>query len=103
MANEAAIDVRGLGYVYSGGRVALDGVTSSDPYSYKKKLGCVPQEIALEERLTARENLRLFGRRAARRRCFRSRAGVHHEQSVPSGETHLRHADLPGLRQRAAR
>jgi ABC-2 type transport system ATP-binding protein len=44
------------------GQVFFDGVDlASDPLGIKKDLGVVPQEIALYEELTARENLRFWG------------------------------------------
>jgi ABC-2 type transport system ATP-binding protein len=44
------------------GQVFFDGVDlASDPLGIKKDLGVVPQEIALYEELTARENLQFWG------------------------------------------
>jgi len=44
------------------GRVLYDGVDlAADPIGVKQDLGVVPQEIALYEELTARENLRFWG------------------------------------------
>jgi ABC-2 type transport system ATP-binding protein len=44
------------------GRVLFDGVDiASDPMRVKAQLGIVPQETALYESLTARENLRFWG------------------------------------------
>jgi len=45
-----------------GGAVAVGGTTSSQAAAYKRQLGYVPQEVSLAQRLTAEENLRLFGR-----------------------------------------
>ncbi len=44
------------------GEVRLDGIARSSSAAYKRKLGYVPQEISLAEKLTARENLMLVGR-----------------------------------------
>lgn len=44
------------------GTVMVDGVKSTNADTYKRRLGFVPQEISLAERLTARENLALIGR-----------------------------------------
>ncbi|MFI0424802.1 ABC transporter ATP-binding protein [Spongiactinospora sp. 9N601] len=45
------------------GKVLIDGKDfAADPIAAKKKIGYVPQEIALYPDLTARENLRYFGR-----------------------------------------
>lgn len=44
------------------GTVAVSGVPISTSGDYKRKIGYVPQEISLSERLTARENLAFFGR-----------------------------------------
>ncbi len=44
------------------GRVLFQGVDfASDPLGIKSKLGVVPQEIALYDELTAKENLRFWG------------------------------------------
>jgi ABC-2 type transport system ATP-binding protein len=44
------------------GRVSFDGVDlAADPIAVKRRLGVVPQEVALYENLTARENLRFWG------------------------------------------
>ena len=44
------------------GRILFDGVDlATDPISAKRSLGVVPQEVALYEELTARENLRFWG------------------------------------------
>jgi ABC-2 type transport system ATP-binding protein len=44
------------------GRVTVGGVDlASDPLEVKRGLGVVPQEVAVYEELTARENLRLWG------------------------------------------
>lgn len=44
------------------GRITLDGIDlASDPLEAKSRLGVVPQETALYEDLTARENLRFWG------------------------------------------
>ena len=53
------------------GRVTIDGIDlARDPLAVKAKLGVVPQEVALYEELSARENLRfwggLYGQRGAR-------------------------------------
>lgn len=45
-----------------GGEVHLNGVSISRSGAYKRRLGYVPQQISLFDRLTARENLTLFGR-----------------------------------------
>lgn len=44
------------------GIVTVSGVPISRSAAYKRKIGYVPQEISLSERLTARENLRYLGR-----------------------------------------
>ena len=45
------------------GSVAVHGLSyRDDPYAIKKEIGIVPQEIALYDRLTGRENLAFFGR-----------------------------------------
>lgn len=44
------------------GSVIVDGIDSNNADTYKRRLGYVPQEISLAERLTARENLNLVGR-----------------------------------------
>ena len=44
------------------GSISLDGASIANPCLYKSKIGYVPQEISLSGKLTARENLRLFGR-----------------------------------------
>ncbi|MBN2562728.1 MAG: ABC transporter ATP-binding protein [Phycisphaerae bacterium] len=44
------------------GEVTVDGSIRSTSPEYKRKLGYVPQEISLSEKLTARENLMLVGR-----------------------------------------
>ncbi len=43
------------------GEVRINGVASNRSAAYKQRLGYVPQEISLAEKLTARENLRLVG------------------------------------------
>ncbi|HWM91899.1 MAG TPA: ABC transporter ATP-binding protein [Thermoanaerobaculia bacterium] len=44
------------------GRITVGGVDlASDPLGVKRELGVVPQEVAVYEDLTARENLRLWG------------------------------------------
>jgi ABC-2 type transport system ATP-binding protein len=44
------------------GRVIFEATDmAADPFSVKQKLGVVPQEVALYEELTARENLRFWG------------------------------------------
>jgi ABC-2 type transport system ATP-binding protein len=44
------------------GRITVGGVDlASDPMGVKRELGVVPQEVAVYEDLTARENLRLWG------------------------------------------
>jgi ABC-2 type transport system ATP-binding protein len=43
------------------GSVSIDGVACCASGAYKRRLGYVPQEISLAEKLTARENLRLIG------------------------------------------
>lgn len=45
-----------------GGEVSVAGTPVSTAAAYKRKLGYVPQEISLAEKLTARENLALIGR-----------------------------------------
>ena len=45
-----------------GGRVSIDGAACCSSAAYKKRLGYVPQDISLADKLTARENLRLIGR-----------------------------------------
>ena len=43
------------------GRIVMDGVNLADsPIEVKRRLGIVPQEVAVYEELTARENLRLW-------------------------------------------
>ncbi len=45
------------------GRVRIGGCdTAAQPRAVRRMIGLVPQEIALYQRLTARENLRYFGR-----------------------------------------
>ncbi|MFH1144984.1 MAG: ABC transporter ATP-binding protein [Candidatus Eisenbacteria bacterium] len=45
-----------------GGTIELDGVAiRSDPIGFKQRIGVVPQETALYEDLTARENLNFWG------------------------------------------
>ena len=44
------------------GDVTLNGTITPDSQEYKRRLGYVPQEISLTEKMTARENLNLFGR-----------------------------------------
>ncbi len=47
----------------SGGDALIDGhAITSDPMRVKQTIGVVPQEIALYENITARENLRFWGR-----------------------------------------
>ncbi len=44
------------------GRVAIDGIDlARDPIAVKARLGVVPQEVALYEELSARENLKFWG------------------------------------------
>jgi ABC-2 type transport system ATP-binding protein len=43
------------------GSISLDGASINNSSLYKRKIGYVPQEISLSDKLTARENLRLFG------------------------------------------
>lgn len=44
------------------GRITFDGVDLvADPIQFKSRLGVVPQEVALYEELSARENLRFWG------------------------------------------
>jgi ABC-2 type transport system ATP-binding protein len=44
------------------GRAAVAGIAlASDPMGYKRRIGLVPQDLALFEDLTARHNLELFG------------------------------------------
>jgi ABC-2 type transport system ATP-binding protein len=44
------------------GRITFEGVDlAADPIGFKRHLGVVPQEVALYEELTARENLRFWG------------------------------------------
>ncbi len=44
------------------GRITFDGVDlAADPILFKSRLGVVPQEVAIYEELTARENLRFWG------------------------------------------
>lgn len=45
-----------------GGRVALDGTELSSSLEFRRKLGYVPQDVSLAEKLTGRENLMLIGR-----------------------------------------
>ncbi len=44
------------------GDVTLNGTITPASREYKRRLGYVPQEISLTEKMTARENLCLFGR-----------------------------------------
>ena len=44
------------------GRVVLCGDATLSPVEQRRRIGYVPQEISLAERMTARENLRLVGR-----------------------------------------
>lgn len=44
------------------GEVTVGGVPVSRSAAYKRKIGYVPQEISLADRLTARENLHFLGR-----------------------------------------
>lgn len=44
------------------GAAAIDGTPCSSSPDYKRKLGYVPQEVSLAEKLTALENLMLVGR-----------------------------------------
>jgi len=48
--------------VPDGGEITINGRRWSAGADYKRRIGYVPQELSLEERLTARENLILFGR-----------------------------------------
>jgi ABC-2 type transport system ATP-binding protein len=44
------------------GRITFDGVDlAADPIRFKRRMGVVPQEVALYEELSARENLRFWG------------------------------------------
>jgi len=43
------------------GSVAIDGTACCTSAAYKRRLGYVPQEVSLADKLTARENLRLIG------------------------------------------
>ena len=45
-----------------GGTISVSGVPISRSAAYKRKIGYVPQEVSLSEKLTARENLRFLGR-----------------------------------------
>ncbi len=60
------------------GTVVVDGVAfSADPQRARRIMGVVPQELALYEELSARENLEFWGRLAGlSRRDARQRAGV---------------------------
>ncbi len=44
------------------GEILINGCAISSSSSYKRKVGYVPQELSLTEKLTARENLMLIGR-----------------------------------------
>ena len=44
------------------GEVSINGTIASSSVEYKRRIGYVPQEISLSQRLTARENLMLVGR-----------------------------------------
>jgi ABC-2 type transport system ATP-binding protein len=44
------------------GSVSINGAACCSSADYKRRLGYVPQEISLAEKLTARENLHLIGR-----------------------------------------
>lgn len=49
----------------TGGEIVIDGIKLDNKnIEYKKKLGLVPQEIALYESLSAEENIMFFGRLA---------------------------------------
>jgi ABC-2 type transport system ATP-binding protein len=64
------------------GDIRVGDVCSRESFAYKRRVGFVPQEISLAERLTARENLRLIGRlydlggRVLRRRVEEALASV---------------------------
>ncbi len=45
------------------GTITLNGTSQSTPVDYKRRIGFIPQEISLAERLSAMENLVFFGRR----------------------------------------
>lgn len=44
------------------GEIAINGTPASRSSAYKRRIGYVPQEISLADKLTARENLTLIGR-----------------------------------------
>ncbi len=44
------------------GTITLNGTSQSTPADYKRRVGFIPQEISLSERLSAIENLAFFGR-----------------------------------------
>ncbi|MFQ5422603.1 MAG: ABC transporter ATP-binding protein [Phycisphaerae bacterium] len=44
------------------GAVTINGIGLSQSAAYKRRIGYVPQEISLSDKLTARENLSLIGR-----------------------------------------
>lgn len=48
---------------YDSGEIRIDGLSVKDqPIEVKKRIGLVPQELALYESLTAAENVRFFGK-----------------------------------------
>ncbi|WP_054942223.1 ABC transporter ATP-binding protein [Paenibacillus ihuae] len=48
---------------YDSGEIRIDGLSVKDqPIEVKKRIGLVPQELALYEALTAAENVRFFGK-----------------------------------------
>ncbi|WP_310830459.1 ABC transporter ATP-binding protein [Paenibacillus pedocola] len=48
---------------YDSGEIRIDGLSVKDqPIEVKKRIGLVPQELALYETLTAAENVRFFGK-----------------------------------------
>lgn len=59
------------------GSITLNGTSQSTPADYKRRIGFIPQEISLSERLSATENLVFFGRLyGLRRRALAERAAA---------------------------
>jgi ABC-2 type transport system ATP-binding protein len=59
------------------GTITLNGTSQSTTADYKRRIGFIPQEISLSERLSARENLVFFGRLyGMRKRVLAERAAA---------------------------
>ncbi len=56
------IDIIATLVLADSGEVSINGTIASSSAEYKRRIGYVPQEISLAQRLTARENLMLVGR-----------------------------------------